>query len=336
MGTTKHNSNNSNRIKGFLPLRIRLGDSYTFVYIKEHSDDTLFATNCPIYPNIDPERLLFSIFGRYSDLQRVVMTGNPRLTSQSSSSSSSNNNNESPTSFASVIDKKFAHITYQNAKEMKSSVRILSELMASSSSSSSSSHHEKEDELPAIVVDPVELQTLQDQTWNHHRFTTSSSAAKRKQDEMNKDHNDKNKSKEQQQHQQLEGIHAVVARYRQSLPNRDELLAACNATMEEYEAEMAARSKQKTPTMDDDGFITVSHGKRATRDESMELELTEKTGRRQTSRKTARSRKKRKMEPLKDFYRFQTKEHRKKEVQELRERFEQDLAKAKALKEKPF
>jgi hypothetical protein len=39
---------------------------------------------------------------------------------------------------------------------------------------------------------------------------------------------------------------------------------------------------------------------------------------------------------LKDFYRFQTKEYRKKEVQELRERFEQDLAKAKALQEKPF
>jgi ribosomal RNA-processing protein 7 len=304
------------RIKGYLPLRIQLDDSITFIYIKEHSDDTLFATNCPVYPNIDPEKLLYSIFGRYGDVHRIHMTGNPRrlLISQQSQEHEQQQDHHHPTTTAtSSYDKKFAHVTYKSAKELKSALSTFCEIMATASS--------KSNEAPVITIDAVELQTLQDQSQNED-------------DEMNEEG-------------PLEGIHAVVARYRQSLPNRDELLAACNATMDEYEAGAAARSKK--PVVDDDGFIAVSYTKKdnATPDELMEQQqqgLDRSRGRSaavggtgRTSSGKARSRKKQKKEVfLKDFYRFQTKEYRKKEVQELRERFEQDLAKAKALQEKPF
>jgi ribosomal RNA-processing protein 7 len=300
------------RIKGYLPLRIQLDDSITFIYVKEHSDDTLFATNCPVYPNVDPEKLLYSIFGRYGDLRRVHMTSNPqRLTSQSSSQEHTTTHTTTPA--RSLFDKKFAHVTYKSAKELKSAMQTFIEIMS-----------DEDYDQAVIAIDEVELQTLQDQSH---------------------DDDEGEMIEENVSQKPLEGIHAVVAKYRRSLPNRDELLAACNATMDDYEVAVAARSKK--PTMDDDGFITVSYAKKdsATRDELMEQlphgrkrEKTtvagSSTGR--TSGKS-RSRKKQKKDVfLKDFYRFQTKEYRKKEVQELRERFEQDLAKAKALQEKPF
>jgi ribosomal RNA-processing protein 7 len=307
------------RIKGYLPLRIQLEDSITFIYIKEHSDDTLFATNCPVYPNVDPEKLLYSIFGRYGDVHRIHMTGNPRrfLSSQQSEEHEQQQQDHHPkTTATSSYDKKFAHVTYKSAKELKSALSTFFEIMATASSSN---------EAPMITIDAVELQTLQDQSQNED-------------DEMN----------EEEPHEPLEGIHAVVARYRQSLPDRDALLAACNATMDEYEAGVAARSKK--PTVDDDGFIAVSYTKKdnATRDELMEQQqggldrsrgrtaAAGSTGRTSSGKSRSRNKKQKKEVFLKDFYRFQTKEYRKKEVQELRERFEQDLAKAKALQEKPF
>ena len=110
--------------------------------------------------------------------------------------------------------------------------------------------------------------------------------------------------------------------------------------MQDYEEDVARQEQERrlemTAMADEDGFIPVPCPNSHKKQEGLEINSKDS----QRKSKKSRSRKKKKVEPLTDFYRFQTKEQRKKNVEQLRDRFEKDLAHMKKLREerkdKPF
>lgn len=318
----------------------------TFFYVKEHNvgnsggnkverieskNATLFVTNCPIVPNIRTKLLLQSIFGRYGEVLRVAVI--PKIQNSSS--------NQNPLSLsASMSDElcrwtsrysmkpdlyppihpdeegQFAHVVFSSTKEMKRAFRALQDIMSTSSSKASTSAH-----LPGISLDSIELQTLADASDRLSQVGYSSMV------------NDG---------QPKRNIHIVAEHCRksfQSYANRLELLKECNAVMEAYEDEEEAAERKKREMAsqpDEDGFITVSYTADVGRTQALEKSAGE--GANASNRRGAkriRSSKKNNggAQPLSDFYRFQTREHRQKSVQELRSRFEDDLRRIQRLKE---
>ena len=169
---------------------------------------------------------------------------------------------------------------------------------------------------PYLTLDPIEIQTLRDD-----------------------DDDDDMKGGEDSLTTTHRYVLAVAERYRASCPDRDDLLLECNRVMQGYEEDVARQEQERlemTAMADDDGFIPVSYPNSHKKQEGLEINSKDN----QRKSKKSRSRKKKKVEPLTDFYRFQTKEQRRKNVQQLRDRFEKDLAHMKKLREerkdKPF
>ena len=111
----------------------------------------------------------------------------------------------------------------------------------------------------------------------------------------------------------------------------------CNAVMQAYEdAEEKKRLAQEAAKAapDDDGFITVSYSNAVGSKVEFEQSATATTPSRRKGNK--RSRKKKEAVgsgQLKDFYRFQRAESRKRTMEDLRRKFEEDVRKVKRLKE---
>lgn len=239
---------------------------------------------------------------------------------------------------------KFAHVVFASAKEMKRTMRTLTEIMAGSDDIDDDDDEEEDDHLlPAIKIDTVELQTLAD-------------------GELNELEEDSDSNDGTTHRTSSSGVRAVAARYRAScrpfLNNNNSAAAAlleeeCNDVVQAFEdAEEEERRRRQAAAAqpDDDGFVTVTYSgtvatahKRALEDDATTATAKARSGdtagaRGGRRKKTSRSRTKKKnklggADPLPDFYRFQTKESRKRSLQELRQRFEEDLAKVKRLKE---
>ena len=153
------------------------------------------------------------------------------------------------------------------------------------------------------------------------------------------DEEDEESNDEEGETEQLTGIHAVAAQARQKAGrhiSRQKLMQMCNdamASFESEEAEAERKAKLAAEQPDEDGFITVTHKSTpsfgATNDLEEEQYHRRKAGKRNRKRKGGASG----ADELSDFYRFQLKESRKKEVHDLKKRFEEDLAKVKKLKE---
>ena len=323
-------------IKGYRPVRLRLPDEndHTFFYVKEHSGDerhTLFVANCPTVPTVRTKLLLQSIFGRYGEVSRVTVIPNPRQTAAVNELQDWTSHYSAPTyhhhhhhANSQTSDGKFAHVVFTSTKEMKRTFQALHEAMSSSSS------REKQTLPPALTLDTIELQTLADETDRQVR------------EELNDDDGDDNENATKQ----TTGILAVAARYRSScqrLADREGLLQECNAVMQAFEdVEAVERRKRDDDAVpDDDGFVTVTHSvtagtKRALESAATSAAPTPHTDQRGRTSGLKRARKKKGLggaEPLPDFYRFQTREHRKRSLQDLRQRFEEDLTRVKKMKE---
>ena len=115
---------------------------------------------------------------------------------------------------------------------------------------------------------------------------------------------------------------------------RAQLLEECNRVVQAWEDQMEVEQRRlqvAAQEPDDDGFVTVTTTTTTTSAPTLETAPNARGGRRSNTASRGGSRKKKKTmsgaQPLSDFYRFQTKETRKRSLQELRERFEQDLAK---------
>ena len=322
-------------IRGYLPIRLTIktsvdapSDDVTFLYVKEHQEkesgssasDTLFVTNAPIVPLVRTRLLLQALFGRFGDVKRVTVVDNPRkmeyLDEVDAERSLLWTNDFSGPSFLPpcTIEGSFAHVVFTSSKEMKRAVKSLQKIMSSS--------HGRE--LPGLEMESIEIQTLAD------------ASERQRLDEEGADQDEGHLLNEKP------AILTAIERYRSQTRqlSRAGLLDEANNFMEEFEdAEDEARQRRAAAmnTVDEDGFVTVSYSSQL--GSKVDLEQRSKSNgpgdeRRRKGQK--RNRKKKQgagAAELSDFYRFQTKVNRKKTVHELRERFEEDLAKLKKMKE---
>jgi ribosomal RNA-processing protein 7 len=344
-------------IKGYLPIRLKIptkdvsdetSQDETYFYIKEHQSGsandkknncTLFVANAPVVPSVRTKLLLKSIFGRYGDLDRVTVIPSPRQHKSESSStqqadpaailSSWTTKFQLPTYLGPIhCEGKFAHVIFSSNKEMRRTLKALTQVMSETAN---------DDDSPGLVLDKIEIQTLADESARQYRqeqrmADDSDADADDEEDDMDMDTNKNGKK--------LTGILKVAERYRASCSRleRTALLEECNNVMDDFEdAEEQDRIARDAASneADEDGFVTVSYTAQV--GSKRELEQSTNSGgseaRRRKGQKRSRKKKENGAGELEDFYRFQTKEHRKQSLQELRERFEEDLAKVKKMKE---
>jgi ribosomal RNA-processing protein 7 len=301
-------------IKGYLPVRLSLPTDDetddTFFYVKEHfgSDkSTLFVANAPIVPGVRPRVLLKSLLGRYGQVERVTVIENPRQTAVTPPTLVWTTG-KAPTFLKPIYSKgRFAHVVFASSKDMKRALRSLVDVMSGKTKQS------------GLSLDRLEIQTLQDETRRLDRHDAS--------DESDDDEDRPAESKT--------AILAVAERYRASCKaaSRESLLGECNAVMEQFEDSEEADRRQREASKnqpDEDGFVTVSH---ASQSVGSKRELEEGGGRKKGTKRVRKKKKASGASELPDFYRFQMKESRKQSLQDLRKRFEQDLAKVQKMKE---
>lgn len=305
-------------IKGYLPVRLTFPSDdpkdpdETFFYIKEHfgaDKNTLFVANAPFYPQISTRILLRSVLGRYGDIERVTVVGNPRQEKENPLLWTTNKSLYPSYYETDVCEGKFAHAVFSSQREMKRALEGLHEIMG-----------DKDEPYPGIIMDKLEIQTLQDET---QRMLHG---------EDDDDDDTLNTTREP-----LVGILAVANRYRASLDaiSRETILEECNKVMQDYEeaeeADRLARA-QANNIPDDDGFVKVTYSSQVGSKRELE-EGVATTNRRKGSKRSRTKKEVTGASELSDFYRFQQKDTRKRTVQDLRKRFEEDLAKVKKMKE---
>jgi ribosomal RNA-processing protein 7 len=317
----------------------------TFFYCKEHFVDkkktnnkqqkncTLFVANAPCIPGVLTKLVLQSLLGRLGDLERVTVVENPRAATQQKKTDSFST--FSPSFLPPIHSNgRFAHVVFTSHKEMKRAWRALCDVMTSE-------QHQQQH----LSLGKLEVQTLRDATdrivrrLQAHKDSSSSSSA-----DDNDESDDNGDSSQRPQQKQQTGILAVAERYRRQCKaqSRQALLEECNKIMQDYEDAEEEDRRQREASKnqpDEEGFITVSYSGAVG---SNKRELDEASGHRKHGAKRSRKKKKQNAakEGLSDFYRFQTKETRKKSLQDLRQKFEEDLAKVKRMKDqrqyKPF
>jgi len=238
----------------------------------------------------------------------------------------------------------FGHVVFASSKDLRLALKALGKLMASDPS-------EKDGLPPAVTLGALELQELVEAS---NKLLRKEEAAKygvpmhgpARQDDSESDSDggdDDNTGERQKKKRKVKtGIHALAERQRMLYVKRRFLMEACNAVMEQYEdveEEAAARARAAAQMPDDDGFVTVVSSKAPAVGADLEEDVigggadAGGEGRRKGSKRKRKKKEARGSSELKDFYRFQTKETRRKGLHELRERFEADLAKVKKLKE---
>eukprot|EP00571_Detonula_confervacea_P015007 CAMPEP_0172308946 /NCGR_PEP_ID=MMETSP1058-20130122/9390_1 /TAXON_ID=83371 /ORGANISM="Detonula confervacea, Strain CCMP 353" /LENGTH=352 /DNA_ID=CAMNT_0013021481 /DNA_START=51 /DNA_END=1109 /DNA_ORIENTATION=+ len=332
-------------IKGYLPIRIALPPiggkdkhSFTsFIYIKEHTQkappggtassgggSTLFIANAPANGPIRTDLFLRALFEPYGDILRATVAKDPRISSSSSSGEDAVETFREAAlmgldDFAASSkykrgDGKFAHVVFTSGKEMRKALKKLKREISEA------------DDLFAIRLDGERMDQLKMET-----AQLVSSDDPKSDDDESEDH------EEEEIDDSLTGIHAIAAQARQKAGrhiSREKLMQMCNdamASFESDEAEAEQRAKNAAEQPDEDGFITVSHKATsfgAANDLEEDQHHRRKAGKRNRKRKAATG-----ADELPDFYRFQLKETRKKEVQDLKTRFEEDLRKVKKMKE---
>ncbi|OEU13066.1 hypothetical protein FRACYDRAFT_276509 [Fragilariopsis cylindrus CCMP1102] len=358
-------------IKGYLPVRLSFpsqdgigGEDMdeTFFFVREHqgrsapagngdsnnttptkSGSTLFVANAPVIPGVSTKILLSSIFGRFADVTRITAVQNPRAAAMAVAAA--NNNYEdgimtaaSPSTafnwtdkedmfqptflppIFSLLEGKYAHVVFNEDEE----------------------EQQLNDTPQALIIDKLEIQSLSDESHRQHDEVLKNALKGDSDDDTDDDEyreamvgNTNNKKPKK-----YAGVLAVANRYRETsklLRNRSKLMEECNVVMQAYEdAEEAKRKAQEVAKSepDDDGFVTISYSGAVGSKIELEQSITATTPSRKKGNK--RSRKKKEAmgsNELKDFYRFQRKDNRKRTMEDLRRQFEEDVRKVKRLKE---
>jgi len=329
-------------IKGYLPVRLELppvvgvggaDDRFTtFIYLKEHSSnnkgsETLFVANVPAGGPVRSDLLLGALFEQYGDVQRVTVAQDPRKVGESSGDGAVEMFREA--ALAGVDggaansrqkgDGKFAHVVFASSSDLKMAMKSIKQEVANS-----------EDRLHSLSLGRDRIEELTRQT----------ARLQRQPDEVdgNSDDDEHDEAGEEDGGDELTGIRAIAqeARVRayRHMP-RSELMEMCNSAMaafEHEEVETERRAKMAADQPDDDGFVTVAQGTPSfgtTNDLEEDKHARRRAGKRNRKRKAGGSG----ADELQDFYRFQLKETRKKEVNDLKSMFEKDLAKVRKMKE---
>lgn len=379
---TSKSKSKTNLIKGYLPIRLSLPmhfsdeNKVTFMYIKEHNQNTssrlsttLFVVNAPMVPNISTHLFLHSLFSKFGEVEKVIVVRNPRSSNSNKTSTGLNTNNidktgtddnekksdsiswsekyETPQSISSsltpslplsccnifgfdknILDEgKFAHVIFVSNKEMKKTLSSIRKLQSE------------------LCLDPSELS----------RLVSDSKQYLLQQQQKPKDDESSDSDEESK-----DGVKSALSsssiltclvnkRKRNTIP-RSVLMNYCNSAMAQFETveeEAAASSNNRNSEPDEDGFITVSYSNAVGSKRQMEDDTAAFGGSSMTSKEylerrrgnTSKRARKRKdttsgSSELKDFYRFQMRETRKKNIEELRSKFEEDLKAVQKIKEK--
>ena len=340
-------------IRGYLPICISLPSidvkdrqhSYTsFIYVKEHfkrsnnreDGAALFVANAPCNGSIRTDLFLRALFESYGDIHRVTVTQNPKKGGGKCSFDRDDDENVvgeifreaalsgidgvSKSTEAHKRDGKFAHIVFTSAKGLKKALKTIQSEMSESKDLFTLSLSEEQ-------MEELKLETA--------RLLFSEGDGIEVEDQENDDEGGANASEAIE----LSGIQAVVEQARKKAyrhMSRQQLMQLCNETMAAYEDEEAEAERQAKLTAeqpDEDGFITVTHGSTPSFGASNDFEEETHGAHRRKAGKRSRKRKATGADEQHDFYRFQMKETRKKEVQDLKARFEEDLKKVRKMKE---
>eukprot|EP00985_Skeletonema_marinoi_P004111 scaffold1804_cov134-Skeletonema_marinoi.AAC.7 len=342
-------------IRGYLPICITLPTidvkdrrhSYTsFIYVKEHikksnnSDErgaALFVANAPSNGPIRTDLFLRALFEPYGDIQRVTVTQNPKKGGGTSSFERDDDVNAAGEIFREAAlagldgvaestesrnrrDGKFAHVVFTSAKGLKKALKSLQSEMSES------------DDLFTLTLSDDKMEELKVET---AQLLSSEGDGI----EVDDEEEDVDEENDATQATSLTGIQAVAEQARQKAyrhMSRQQLMQLCNETMaayEDQEAEAERRAKLAAEQPDEDGFITVTHGTTPSFGAANDFEEEKHGAHRRKAGKRSRKRKATGADEQQDFYRFQMKETRKKEVQDLKARFEEDLKKVRKMKE---
>ncbi|KAL7536212.1 hypothetical protein ACHAXR_006994 [Thalassiosira sp. AJA248-18] len=346
---------NNNNNKGSKKKNEQHSSFTSFIYIKEHIQKgdnsgiggatTLFIVNAPANGPIRTDIFLRALFESYGDIQRVTVARDPRkvgvvsfgdeaavetfreaaimgLDDDGGGGSAALFEQQTATTTRRG-DGKFAHVVFTSGKEMKKALKLLKREMS-----------EAADGMFEIRLDGDRMEQLKLETMQ----LLSSKKNNDDSDDESQDQDDE--EEEEEDKPLLTGIHAIAAQARQKAGrniSRQQLMQLCNdamASFETKEAEAERQAKLAAEQPDEDGFITVTHGSTPSFGATNDLEEDH-----YHRRKAGKRNRKRKVgvlsgaDELSDFYRFQLKERRRGEVQDLKKRFEEDLKKVKKMKE---
>ena len=351
------------------PIQHHHSSFTSFIYIKEHiqrsqgssnksnssiSDSggggsTLFIANAPSNGSIRTDLFLRALFEPYGDISRVTVAKDPRK-AQFIGARGEDDNKEAVEIFREAAlsglddsnsslfatkstsrkgDGKFAHVVFTSSKEMKKALKSIKREISEVSN---------DDGAFVMQLDGDKMNELMVES--EQQLSTQ----KQNEEDDDEDEDEEEETTNQPTTSTLSGIHAIAAQSQQKAyrhMSREKLMEMCNSAMsafETQEAELERRAKLAAEQPDDDGFITVTHKKSNATPVSFGItnDFEEDQYHRRKAGKRSRKRKANTTsgaDELSDFYRFQLKESRKKEVSNLKERFEEDLKQVKKMKE---
>lgn len=342
----------------------------TFIFVKQHissssvdkSSRTLFVTNTPVYPLIQTSILLQSIFERYADVEKIIVAPKP----SKSLEQSTGEENDAPVNPAAVEDMtlkifekeiraagfgadksnillildeetwcdqgRYAHVIFKTCKDMKKVMKAFQGKGQKIKKKTTSC----EQTCPIVKLSQLEIQELQD--ISHQRFRNYREHMYATQHDPHGD--ETRNSGEDDDGNKKTGILALAQRHRDKIIARDTLKKLCDQIMEKYEeaeAEALRKQKEAMKQPDEDGFVTVSYSTNV--GDAIQFEQNRKLGTAGSGRrKRERTRSTKKnilkgSDELPDFYRFQLKESKKRSLEDLKTRFQEDLKRVKLMKE---
>jgi hypothetical protein len=338
----------------------------------ESSPRTLFVTNTPVYPSLQTSILLQTIFERYADVERILVAPKPKKSFDASEEGDNDHDTDVPSvddltlkmfekeirSFGTekvTLDEetwcdqgRYAHVIFKTSKDLKNVLKTFQRTRDSSKRKKHGNREQSTTTSATVQIGKLEIQELQD--ISHERFLSyrkkillqqsGSSQSNRTSDNSD---DDEEKEANDNDYEEPSGILILARSHRDKIFQRDTLKSICNHIMEQYEqAETEALRKQQDAMNqpDEDGFVTVSYstnvGDAIQFEQNGKLGSTGSGGGGRRKRERTRSVKKNVLkgsDELPDFYRFQLKENKKRSLEELKNRFQEDLKRVKQMKE---
>lgn len=361
-----------NLIKNYLPIRISLpspknpsASEDTFLFVKQHvpsgsslassSSRTLFIANAPSYPNVRTSIILQTLFERYGDVDKVTVAKNARkqygeevvgdadvaedmtvsmFKKEISALARGQDGKHHQRGGIMTLDEhswfdegNFAHVVFNTSKIMK---KVWNQLNGTEKKKNKATDG-------IIKFGKLEMQELEDVSYTLYQKEKKRIAYENQEDD--------DEEESEHQEQRTSGISNLIQAKKASIPSRETLKAACDEIMEKYEEseEEALRQQMDAKNQpDDDGFVTISYtanvGDIAGLEQNGTLGSTGAEGSRRRKEAMKRNRSSRKnivkgSDQLKDFYRFQFKESKKRGMEDLRNRFQEDLKRVKKMKD---
>jgi len=350
-----------NLIKGYIPLTIKVPSSrgndadVSYVYLKEHNvrtsdpnsgsnhaGKTLFVANVPFVSGVRSSIFLHALFGKFGEVEKIVIVRNPRTGGNDENNTSSNDKEDSGSTIEKLFQSelsgkiipmeddfydegKFAHIIFPSSKEMKRALKSLKK---------------QKDCVSFGKLEVRELADQSDQAWKKERSRISRKLNKGDDDDSSSgdsDAFDENEDEDEEKvEEKLTGIMALVQRHRDRLIDSSVLSAACDSIMSKYEdAEADAEQKliDSKNQPDEDGFVTVSYSAAVGESDGLEKAASFGVGRRKSGKRSRKRTVGIGGKELDDFYRFQKRESKKRNLSDLKQQFQEDLERVKKMKE---